>query len=130
MTIITGKTKEEYKERMLERDEDDERRRTALRAELDRIEQANAAGVLEPYMNRAFVRKYVSKLRYRISHPFSREGERLATISDLYIEICSRPPSTQFMIDFMVTNPPTHQIAQQYGKLLQDRLTFIERVSK
>ena len=120
---ITAKTKAEYRERMVQRDEGEERAKVILQADLDRIERANFAGMLEPYMDKSFVRKYLSKTRLQLNHPHAG----LATVGDLYTEFCSRPPSIQFMLDFFTTNPPTHQIAQQYGTLLHDRLTFIER---
>ena len=119
---ISAKTPAEYRERMVQRDEGQERAKMTLQADLDRIERANLNGILEPYMDKPFVKKYLSKIRLQLNHPHVN----VASLSDLYTEFCSRPPSIQFMLDFFTSNPSTHQIAQQYGILLHDKLTFIE----
>ena len=128
MTKLGKKAQKEYEKRTVERSEHEIQQRDAVRATLNSIEQANTAGILAPHMEPGFVRKYLSKIRNHMNHPFSTEElQKIVRVEDLYTELCSRVPTNQFIIDFLTVNPPSHQMAQQYAKLLQDRLTFIER---
>lgn len=125
MTKIVAETQTEFHEKRVERDEHDEMLKEKVRAVLQQIEDANESGVLGQHIDKKWVQAHISKTRYYASHT-----HLTGALEALYTELCASPVTCLFIISFLTVTPKTHQIAQQYAKLLQDRLTFVERVNK